>query len=97
MDIPKRFKLMGRTVEVKYIDSLHQVTENMGEAHYRNNEIHLQSSTKGMHRPQSCLEQTFFHELVHFILFCMGEDNTEEKFVDTFSGLLHQAITTMEP
>ena len=35
-------------------------------------------------------EQTFYHELVHAILFTMGKLNHEEEFVDTFGAFLHQ-------
>ena len=42
-------------------------------------------------------EQTFCHELVHWILNVMSEDEKhDEQFVETFSMLLHQALTTME-
>jgi len=35
-------------------------------------------------------EQTFFHELVHAIMFSMGHTNHDEIFVDAFGALLHQ-------
>jgi len=35
-------------------------------------------------------EQTFFHELVHAILFGMGQINHDETFVDAFGSLMHQ-------
>jgi len=35
-------------------------------------------------------EQTFYHELVHAIMFTMGRLNHDEEFVDTFGALLHQ-------
>lgn len=33
---------------------------------------------------------TFYHELVHAILFSMGETNHDEKYVDAFGAYLHQ-------
>ena len=43
------------------------------------------------------LEQTYLHELVHAILDLMTHKLARnEQFVDTFSGLLHQAITGAE-
>lgn len=39
-------------------------------------------------------QATFFHELVHAILFTMGQTNHNEEFVDTFGGFLHQFSAT---
>ena len=35
-------------------------------------------------------EQTFYHELVHAIMFTMGRLNHDEEFTDAFGALLHQ-------
>ena len=40
--------------------------------------------------PKQAKETTFYHELVHAILFTMGETNHDEKYVDTFGAFLHQ-------
>jgi predicted SprT family Zn-dependent metalloprotease len=34
--------------------------------------------------------QTFYHELVHAIMFTMGKTNHDEEFTDVFGSLLHQ-------
>ncbi len=49
-----------------------------------------------MDLPDIKLEGTFCHELVHIMLYFAGEHElrNNEKFVDVFSGLLHQALTT---
>jgi Zn-dependent peptidase ImmA (M78 family) len=39
---------------------------------------------------------TFYHELVHAILFTMGQINHNEEFVDTFGGFMHQYDTTKQ-
>lgn len=40
-------------------------------------------------------EHTFLHELTHAVLHSMDHPLYEdEAFVDTFSGLLHQALTS---
>lgn len=39
-------------------------------------------------------EQTFYHELVHAIMFAMGHTQHDETFVDAFGGLLHQYTKT---
>jgi Zn-dependent peptidase ImmA (M78 family) len=33
---------------------------------------------------------TFYHELVHAIMFTMGERDHDERFVEGFAQLLHQ-------
>ena len=33
---------------------------------------------------------TFYHELVHAIMFTMGERDQDERFVEGFAQLLHQ-------
>lgn len=35
-------------------------------------------------------QQTFFHELVHAILFAMGKTAHDEEFTDIFGAFLHQ-------
>jgi len=45
--------------------------------------------------PEQAQQATFYHELVHAILFTMGKTNHDEEFVDTFGGLLHQYTRTM--
>jgi len=35
-------------------------------------------------------EVTFYHELVHAIMFSMGERNHDERFVEGFAQLLYQ-------
>jgi predicted SprT family Zn-dependent metalloprotease len=95
MRIPKRFQLFGHTIEVNWYDNLLIRTNNVGEAHYNFNEIKLDY----MHeRPESYKEQVFLHEVLHLILNLLGEEELRqnEKLVDTFASLLHQAINTME-
>tara|TARA_R110000868_G_scaffold385929_1_gene654020 strand:+ start:2883 stop:3131 length:249 start_codon:yes stop_codon:yes gene_type:complete len=40
--------------------------------------------------PQKSKEVTFYHELVHAIMFTMGEINHDERFVEGFAQLLYQ-------
>lgn len=39
---------------------------------------------------------TFYHELVHAILFTMGKMQHDEEFVDAFGSLLYQFMRTLE-
>lgn len=98
MRIPQRFKLMGHTITVEYDPMLDGRNGALGEARYTTNSIALQPNTDTFNRPQSTQEHVFLHELTHHILNEMNEHELRgnEKFVDVFSGLLHQALTTME-
>ena len=65
----------------------------MGEAAYKVCEIRVQRIGVAPQRQA----QVFLHELVHCILYEMVSDlRTNEVFVDTFSSLLHQALTSAE-
>lgn len=98
MKIPKRFKLMGRVINVDYDKKLIHEDDRRGASVFRENRVKLQSSSKEYPIVKSDLEQSFLHELVHWILYLSEEHklNHNEKFVEMFSGLLHQALITME-
>jgi len=98
MKIPKRFKLHGHTITVEYSIDLRDEDDAVGKASYRGQKIILQPICVGYSRPKTSIEQTFLHELTHHILHEMAEYDmmNNEKFVDLFSALLHQALTTME-
>lgn len=98
MNIPKKFKLMGYEINVKFVEDLATEHESVGAAVYRQNEIRLQPSINGNPRSEDLIEHNFLHELTRFILYMMEEDKLRdnEKFVSVFSGLLHQALDTME-
>lgn len=95
--IPTSFQLFGQTITVRYDPTLVHETDCVGSSRYRHNTILIQPSQAGQDRLQSQIEQTFCHELVHYILRFLNEDdlNKSEKFVDLFAGLLHQTFTTM--
>jgi predicted SprT family Zn-dependent metalloprotease len=98
MKIPKEFKLFGQTIKIKYVDRLVDGEDSTGQARYREGIILIQKNNKGIHRNKEQVEQTFLHELVHYILQKMGKHDLQnnEEFVDVFAGLLHQALTTMK-
>jgi len=98
MRIPERFKIAGQTIEVEF-DAKHMDRESMlGTAYYRYNKITLVPSIEEKHLDRQRIEEIFWHEAVHFILHQMGEHElkSNEKFVEMFSGFLHQVLTTME-
>lgn len=88
MKIPKEIEIFAEKVKVIKTDSLKR-SNTLGEAHARYNEIILDETQQ-----PDMMESTFFHELVHIILGRIGEEelNDNEKFVNVFSGVLHQAL-----
>lgn len=102
LEIPVAFQIMGHKFEVN-INNDHCVPENNLGVHYGDyNKIYLAGKSvkdgKYQQLPDSIIAQTFLHELTHAILSKMNKNelNKDEEFVDVFSGLLHQALTTME-
>lgn len=96
MKIPKKFQLFGETITVKFDKDIANAQDKIGASHLRQGKITL-------HKPDDVysedrIEQTFHHELVHFILDRISEPKLchSEAFVDRFANLLHQATKTME-
>ena len=90
--IPKKFQLMGHTINVRIVPHKEWADdETVGFWNCENMTISVRAGLGDSHT-----QQIFCHELVHAILANMGEDelNSNEKFVDVFGSLLHQAWTT---
>lgn len=98
MQIPKRFKLLGHTIEVLEDKVMFFEKQNYGKCCYEGKWIKLVHPSDQHPITQTSLEHTFMHELVHICLYHteQGQLNDNEGFVDTLAGLLHQALTTME-
>lgn len=97
LPIPKQFELHGQTIRIEFEPSMANDRGCVGESKMKENKLLLQTSVSGHVCSQEYIEQTFCHELVHFILLHMGSDkNGDEVFVDTFGHLLHQALVTAE-
>lgn len=90
--IPDFFWLGGLKIEVTYDENLYKNRKVVGEARYPSQSIILDTAV--MEKQSN--EQNFFHELVHWILYMMNEDELRcnEKFVDLFSHFLYQARVT---
>ena len=100
-DIPVSFHLFGEEIRVEYRVDLRYKEDWSGTAEFRQNRILLQAPSDATPTPTDKLVHTFLHELVHFLLFCAEEADepelhTRERLVDRLSGLLHQALTTMQ-
>lgn len=81
---------MGRTITVKFIEDA-PVTDYHGLCLPDNNSILI-----GMATPRTKQEHIYLHELTHLIFHMLGEKDLyeNERIIDSFSGLLHQALTT---
>ena len=80
-DVPTSFYLVGCQWNVKFVDDLSEY----GKCGCATQMIYIRS---GMNKNYT--EQTFFHELVHAIMFSMGHSQHDEVFIDAFGQLLHQ-------
>lgn len=102
MQIPKSFTLLAKTINVKQASKKCTKLNKYGAYYSTLNKILLADSlivdNQEIKLPKDNIEHTFLHEATHAILQAMGEDelNDNEKFVDTFSGLLHQVLTTQK-
>lgn len=98
MRIPKRFKLLGHSIEVKDDDEIFFLKRSYGQCCFEGKWIKLVRPHAKHPITQSSLEHSFLHELIHMCLYHTEQSqlNDNEGFVDSLAGLLHQALTTME-
>lgn len=96
--IPKSFSLAGQEFRVVWDTRYLERDCLMGSINYHTNTVTLTETVKDTVLPKDKVEQVFFHELVHGILYSMREEklNNDEQFVDTFSTFLHQALKTFK-
>lgn len=90
--IPTSFWLGGIKIDVVYDDTLVKTRQVIAEAQYGRQRILLDPSAT----PLQTIEQSYLHELVHWIFYIMGEDElrNNERIVDLFAHLLYQARMT---
>jgi len=91
MKIPTSFQLGGIKVKVKAVKGLRDLDGKVGQALFQEHTIIIDPEG-----PPAEVEDTFCHELVHFILSKMGEDklNANEKFVHLFACFLHHSLVS---
>ena len=98
---------MGRTIEVVERADLIQERNWTGAACYELDKIELLPSSEFYKLSPAKQEQTFCHELAHWLLYSAGgainynmKDNEyihkNEEFVDLLGSLLHQFFNTVE-
>lgn len=92
MDIPKEITLAGIPIKTIFDDKLIKDHNIIGKADYEKQEIVIDISVA----PKETTEQAYVHELVHYILYIMGQHDlrNDEAFVDLFAHLLYQARRT---
>ena len=90
MRIPSSFCLMAHTIKVKAIPaSAWKLPDCIGMYGADTQTIQVRDGAGTQPGHVLC------HELTHAILSAMGHKlNNNEAFVDNFSGLLHQALST---
>jgi hypothetical protein len=105
--IPKSFELGGTTINVVFKKLINQ-GYHLGRTGKAYAKVELATLVIDDSEPipaaADSLTSTFYHELVHNILYCMGRNETEadkqifgEDFTEAFSHLLHQFMKSFKP
>jgi len=94
MVIPHNIKIGGIDVKVERDPELMRTQHVAGMACYEHQKIIIDPTIEGL----DILQQTFIHEVVHFILYVMGKQELRqnEEFVDSFAHLAYQIIKNCE-
>lgn len=90
--IPKSFKLVNRTYQVKpYPDGLSEELKRLGDCDRNAGCIRLDTRENTEN-----LEHTFYHELAHALLFTTTKPKLSENedFVDSLGAAMHQFMQT---
>ena len=96
---PMAFQLFGHTINVEYSNNLIREHDSYGLANYRTTRIELQTcDAAGAERNIKEIESTFCHELAHWMLHFMGEEELgeNEKFTGLLGNMIHQALSTIK-
>ena len=90
--IPSEFKLNGKKITVEFDDDYCEGEGYLGEADFDLRLITLASKDGDKKLPQSEIQKTFYHELMHLILDAANRHKLKynEDFVDTVGLLLYE-------
>ncbi len=93
--IPSKYSIGGQDI---YVERIESDGEDYGNYTHCMGRIRICNKVGDTPQSETAKVNTFFHELTHSILRTMGELelNDNEKFVNTFSAFLTEAIRTME-
>ena len=97
MNIPKQVQIGSQTITIEVNDMISYDNE-LASARNALNKIELCIKYRNDELPIDMIEQSLWHEIIHHILYKMNEFELtgNEKFVQTFSLLIHQAIKTLK-
>lgn len=94
MKIPKRIRIGGQELEIKFLPNLEG---DLGKCCLANGVIKIAQTFDGLEQSPSSIDNTYWHEVVHAILDTMGENelSRNEKFVCSFAGFLTECVKSM--
>lgn len=94
MKIPEKIVIGGIEVDIEYNDELLDRDNCTGVTAYEHQRIYIDPSVPG----QDIVNQSFIHEIVHYVLYVMGKHTLrkDEEFVDGFAHLAYQIIKQIE-
>ncbi len=98
MRIPQKFQIFGQTIDVVFDVAACSDKRAYGFADYTHNKLVLKPNTEEFPRSQTRIEETFVHELVHYVLHELSrvDLNDDELFVENFAAALYQALESFE-
>lgn len=73
MEIPNKIRLLNQDIHIVYDDDYCNGKGILGEADINHNKIKLCSRFDGEQIPEDRILHTLFHELIHCILFMIGQ------------------------
>jgi len=97
VDIPTRIKIFGKDITIGYLPMPIPCDDGMalGTADYTMNRILLATKNEeGMKIPKSTIDETFLHELAHWIFYFAGteEMRSDEPLTDRVANVLHELV-----
>lgn len=97
MKIPKELYIAGQKITIE-VDNTLSYDNELAAACNSENRIKVCEEFKGDILPDDMIEQSLWHEITHQVLYKMNEFELSgnERFVQSFSLLLHQAIKTLK-
>ena len=95
LKIPKTTCVAGQQFEIIHPKAL---DEAAGQCEYFEGKLYVADEVNGRGPSDYSKYNTYNHELVHAILFAMGEDrlSMNERFVNCFAGFLTEARVNEE-
>ena len=92
LNIPSQVEIAGITIKTVLMGENDEWEEKgcVGKADYKNQTIIIDTTLV----KEGMLEQIYYHELLHWIFYIMGEEKLQrdEKIVDLLAHFIYQAI-----